>query len=77
MTQDEFVNTRLKALIEDLRINHEYNEKEVFLQAADELERLQQGIETLYTMYEQVCKQRDQLMDVQKSMVEALRGRIQ
>ena len=77
MTQDEFVNTRLKALIEDLRINHEYNEKEVFLQAADELERLQQGIETLYTMYEQVCKQRDQLMDVQRSMVEALRGRIQ
>jgi len=77
MTSDEFVNTRLKALIEDLRINHEYNEKEVFLQAADELERLQQGIETLYTMYEQVCKQRDQLMDVQRSMVEALRGRIQ
>jgi archaellum component FlaC len=77
MTSDEFVNTRLKTLIEDLRINHEYNEKEVFLQAADELERLQKGIETLYTMYEQVCKQRDQLMDVQRSMVEALRGRIQ
>jgi len=72
MTSDE-----LKALIEDLRINHEYNEKEVFLQAADELERLQQGIETLHTMYEQVCKQRDQLIDVQRSMVEALRGRIQ
>jgi hypothetical protein len=37
MTKDE-----LKALIEDLRLNHEYCPKEVILQAADELERLQQ-----------------------------------
>ena len=37
MTQDE-----LKALIEDLRLNHEYCPKEVILQAADELERLAQ-----------------------------------
>ena len=36
MTKDE-----LKALIEDLRLNHEYCPKEVILQAADELERLQ------------------------------------
>jgi hypothetical protein len=35
MTQDE-----LKALIEDLRLNHEYCPKEVILQAADELEAL-------------------------------------
>ena len=32
----------LKALIEDLRLNHEYCPKEVILQAADELERLAQ-----------------------------------
>jgi len=31
----------LKALIEDLQLNHEYCPKEVILQAADELERLQ------------------------------------
>jgi hypothetical protein len=37
MTQDE-----LKALIEDLRLNHEYCPKEIILQAADELERLAQ-----------------------------------
>ena len=37
MTQDE-----LKALIEDLRLNHEYCPKEVILQAADELEALAQ-----------------------------------
>jgi hypothetical protein len=36
MTQDE-----IKALIEDLRLNHEYCPQEVILQAADELERLQ------------------------------------
>jgi hypothetical protein len=40
MTQDE-----LKALIEDLRLNHEYCPKEVILQASDELERLAQRTE--------------------------------
>jgi len=72
MTQDE-----IKALVEDLRLNHEFCPKEVILQAADELERMQQGIETLHAMYEQVSRQRDELMDVQRSMVEAMRGRVQ
>jgi hypothetical protein len=36
MTQDE-----IKALIEDLRLNHEFCPKEVILQAADQLERMQ------------------------------------
>jgi hypothetical protein len=35
MTQDE-----IKALIEDLRLNHEYCPQEVILQAADQLERM-------------------------------------
>ena len=72
MTQDE-----IKALVEDLRLNHEYCPKEVILQAADELERMQQGIETLHAMYEQVSRQRDELMGAQRSMVEAMRGRVQ
>jgi hypothetical protein len=33
------MNKDLKALIEDLRLNHEYCPKEIILQAADELER--------------------------------------
>jgi hypothetical protein len=40
MTQDE-----IKALIEDLRLNHEFCPKEVILQAADELERMQHGMQ--------------------------------
>jgi hypothetical protein len=72
MTQDE-----IKALIEDLRLNHEFCPKEVILQAADELERMQQGIDTLYAMYEQACRQRDELMDQQRAQVAAMRGRIQ
>jgi IS30 family transposase len=72
MTQDE-----LKTLIEDLRLNHEFCPKEVILQAADELERMQQGIETIYAMYKQASRQRDELMDAQRSMVAAMRGRIQ
>lgn len=73
MTKDE----ELKALIEDLRLNHEYCPKEVILQAADELERLQRGVESLYDRYMQVCRQREELLDMQSSMVEAMRGRIQ
>jgi hypothetical protein len=55
----------IKALIEDLRLNHEFCPKEVILQAADELERMQQGIETLHALYEQAVKQCDYLMDQQ------------
>jgi archaellum component FlaC len=69
MTQND-----LKELIADLRMNHEYCEKETILQAANELERLRNNIETLSALYEQVRKQCDQLMMVQSSMVEAFRG---
>ena len=72
MTQES-----LKALIEDLRLNHEYCPREIILQAADELERMQQGIETLHALYEQAVKQRDYLMDQQQAQVEAMRGRVQ
>jgi hypothetical protein len=47
MTQNE-----IKALIEDLRLNHEFCPKEVILQAADELERMQQGIEVMRELHE-------------------------
>jgi hypothetical protein len=72
MTQDE-----IKALIEDLRLNHEFCPKEVILQAADELERMQQGIDTLQVMYTMASNQRDELMDQQRAQVAAMRGRIQ
>jgi hypothetical protein len=68
---------KLKDLIEDLRVNHEFCPKEVILQAADELERMQHGIETLHAMYEQAVKQRDYLMDQQRAQVAAMRGRVQ
>jgi hypothetical protein len=72
MTQAE-----VKALIEDLRLNHEYCPREVILQAADELERMQQGIETLHAMYTQASRQRDELMDAQSALVAKMRGKIQ
>jgi hypothetical protein len=72
MTQDE-----IKALVEDLRMNHEYCEKEVILQAADELVRMQQSIETLHAMYEQATRQRDELMDAQRAMIAKARGQMQ
>lgn len=72
MTQNE-----IKALIEDLLLNHKSCQKEVILQAADELERMQQGIDTLHNVYEQACRQRDELMDQQRAQIAAMRGRIQ
>jgi archaellum component FlaC len=72
MTKEE-----IKALIEDLRLNHEFCPKEVILQAADELERMQQGIDTLHALYEQASRQRDELMDQQRAQIAAMRGRIQ
>jgi hypothetical protein len=40
--------------------------------AATEIRRMQQGIETLHAMYEQVCKQRDEVMAQQMMFVDTL-----
>ena len=47
------------------------------LVAAKKESEMQYRINTLHAMYEQACKQRDELMDEQRSMVAAMRGRIQ
>lgn len=44
---------------------------------AAERRKLQDQIDTLHDMYTQVCRQRDELMDQQRAMVEKMRGRIQ
>jgi hypothetical protein len=38
---------------------------------------MQERIDTLHAMYEQACRQRDELMDQQRAMVAAMRGRLQ
>jgi hypothetical protein len=63
MTQDEEVEfAQLKSARDSLLLT---------------IANLRGEIETLHAMYEQVSRQRDELMDVQRSMVEALRGRTQ
>jgi hypothetical protein len=44
---------------------------------ADERQEMQHKIDTLHAMYEQACRQRDELMDQQRAQIEAMRGRIQ
>ncbi len=39
--------------------------------------QFQDRIDTLHPMYEQACRQRDELMDQQRAQIEAMRGRIQ
>ena len=46
-------------------------------EAAEEIKKLRGEIETLYAMYEGVTKQRDYLMDQERSQVAAMRGRMQ
>lgn len=46
-------------------------------EAAEEIKKLRGEIETLYAMYEVVTKQRDYLMDQERSQVAAMRGRMQ
>ena len=45
---------------------------------ADKKQAEMQGqMETLYAMYKQACDQRDALMDQQRSMIAAMRGKLQ
>lgn len=46
-------------------------------EAAEEIKKLRGEIETLYAMYEVVTKQRDYLMDQERSQIAAMRGRMQ
>ena len=43
----------------------------------EHIKKLEGNIETLHAMYEQISRQREELLDMQRSMVEAMRGRIQ
>jgi hypothetical protein len=45
--------------------------------AAEERAKTQDRLDTLHALYEQACRQRDELMDQQRAQVEAMRGRIQ
>jgi hypothetical protein len=42
-----------------------------------EREEMQHRIDTLHNMYELVRLQRDELMDLQRAQIEAMRGRVQ
>ena len=45
--------------------------------AAIEIRRMQERIETLHFFYEQAAAQRDKVMDQQRAMIAAMRGRVQ
>ena len=47
------------------------------LVAAHKEKEMQERIDTLFALYEQACQQRDQLMDMQRAQIAAMRGRTQ
>ena len=88
MTQDEIIEIARQAGVwteeddwfKDTEFEDNWNPKiEAFakLVAAKKEAEMQDRIDTLHAMYEQACKQRDELMDAQRSMVAAMRGRMQ
>jgi hypothetical protein len=63
MTQDEEIEyERLKTARDELLLT---------------VAKLRGDIDTLYEMYKQACQQRDELMDAQRSMIAAMRGKLQ
>ena len=86
MTRDRLLEQAIELLaiadFHSLTLKEERNQVvregiELLRQPKPDQNELQERVETLYAMYEQVCRQRDELMDVQRSMVEAMRGRMQ
>ena len=57
--------------------NIELVERFAELVAAHKEKEMQERIDALFALYEQACQQRDQLMDMQRAQVEAMRGRTQ
>jgi len=47
------------------------------LVAAHKEKEMQERIDALFALYEQACQQRDQLMDMQRAQIAAMRGRTQ
>jgi len=81
MTQDEIIEmvrqSDLGFLLGDSWMLH--HELEYFAKLIAERTQIemQDRINTLYALYEQACKQRDELMDQQRAAIAAMRGRMQ
>jgi hypothetical protein len=65
------MNDKLKDLIEDLRLNHEYCPKDVILQAADELEKALKALRAQDALLE---SQTARIVDLQ-THIENLEGK--
>jgi hypothetical protein len=87
MTQDEIIEMAIQAGIPSTnvpslafgRVETGLELLEAFAKlVADKKEaEMQERIDQLYAMYEQACRQRDELMDQQRSMIARMRGQMQ
>ena len=81
MTQDEIYEmvrqSDLGFLLGDSwMLHHEFEAFTKLIAEKTQME-MQDRINTLHALYEQACNQRDELMDAQRSMVAAMRGKMQ
>jgi hypothetical protein len=79
MTQDEIIEMYRKSgfSIHDGIVTGGVSDLERFakLVAEKEREAIQHRVDTLHAMYEMACRQRDELMDDQRSQIAAIRAR--
>jgi hypothetical protein len=81
MTQEEIFEMARQSdlgflLGDNWMMHHEFEAFAKLIAEQTQIE-MQDRINTLHAMYEQACKQRDELMDAQRSMVAAMRGKMQ
>jgi hypothetical protein len=81
MTQDEIHEMVRQSdlgflLGDNWMLHHEFEAFAKLIAEKTQME-MQDRINTLHALYEQACKQRDELMDAQRSMVAVMRGKMQ
>ena len=78
MDRDTIIRLAEEAGLEPRLWNHtDAFERFAELVAAHKEKEMQERIDALFALYEQACQQRDQLMDMQRAQIAAMRGRTQ
>lgn len=78
MNRETIIRLAEEAGLEPRLWNHtDAFERFAALVAEHKEKEMQERIDTLFALYEQACQQRDQLMDMQRAQIAAMRGRTQ
>lgn len=78
MNREDIIRLAEEAGLEPRLWNHtDAFERFAELVAEHKEKEMQERIDALFALYEQACQQRDQLMDMQRAQIAAMRGKTQ